>query len=112
MQRWRSRCGGGFASSACAWRSAPPQGRSSRPSCLVPRPSSGVLRPRWLVPAHNWLVRIIVALLLVPLAAQPGGATDRHRVARVYIYTAESPSGVVSDEEQGRRDSLRDLRDA
>jgi len=57
-------------------------------------------------------VRIIVALLLVPLAAQPGGATDRHRVARVYIYTAESPSGVVSDEEQGRRDSLRDLRDA
>jgi hypothetical protein len=55
---------------------------------------------------------ILVACLFSFAAVQHERPADQPRGARVYIYTAESPSGGGSEEEQGRRDSVRDLRDA
>ena len=55
-------------------------------------------------------MRTLVAVLLATV--MQAGAADKHHLSRVYIYTAESPSGTVTEEEQGRRDSVRDLREA
>src|SRR5438105_745511 len=55
---------------------------------------------------------MLVALLLAAVTVHPAPAADKHGVVRLYIYTAESPSGTLTEEEQGRRDSVSDLRDA
>jgi hypothetical protein len=55
-------------------------------------------------------VPAICAMLAVPVPG--GGAAGKLVPPRVYVYTAQSPSGIVTEEEQGRLDSTRDLRDA
>jgi hypothetical protein len=55
----------------------------------------------------------VVMLAAVTSALPAIGRPDKHPPrTRVYVFTAESPGGVVSDEEQGRLDSVRDVRDA
>ena len=54
----------------------------------------------------------VVAVLFSLAAVQEHRPAEKHSSASVYIFTAESPSGEVGEEEQGRRDSVRDLRDA
>src|SRR5262245_50906458 len=54
----------------------------------------------------------VVACLLSLAGVQDHRSAEKHQSTSVYIFTAESPSGEVSEEEQGRRDSVRDLREA
>lgn len=53
---------------------------------------------------------ITLALALIGPAAAPD--TQRAAPTRVYVYTARGAGGVVTEEEQGRLDSVKDLSDA
>ena len=57
-------------------------------------------------------MQAVFAVLVTAVMLHPAVPSEKNAGVRVYIYTAESSSGNVSDEEQGRRDSVRDLRDA
>lgn len=52
---------------------------------------------------------VILAVLAGHASSPPA---DKHPPARVFVYTAQAPSGAVSEDEQGRLDSVRDLQDA
>jgi hypothetical protein len=56
---------------------------------------------------------VSVALLALMTSAMPaaGRADKRPPPARIYVFTSQSADGVVSDDEQGRADSVRDLQD-
>lgn len=54
-----------------------------------------------------------LVLSVCSMPAAPGsGVGDGPAATRVYVYAARAPSGIVTEEEQGRLDSVRDLRDA
>lgn len=53
---------------------------------------------------------LILAFLLAMSHPLDALAQDR-ATARLFVYTAQAASGVVSDEEQGRRDSVEDLKE-
>ena len=58
-----------------------------------------------------YLVSVVLLALMTSAMPAPGRADKRPPPARVYVFTLQSADGVVSDDEQGRADSVRDLRD-
>lgn len=58
------------------------------------------------------MFRTTLAILAVLAGHASGMPGDKHPPARVFVYTAQAPSGAVSAEEQGRLDSVLDLEDA
>lgn len=58
------------------------------------------------------MFRTTFAMLAVLAAHAAGSPADTHPPARVFVYTALAPGGAVSEDEQGRLDSVRDLQDA
>jgi hypothetical protein len=58
------------------------------------------------------MIGTTVAMLFV-LAGQASSApVQKHLPLRTFVYTAQAPGGGVSEEEQGRLDSVKDLADA
>jgi hypothetical protein len=53
----------------------------------------------------------MLALALVALMTMSQGA-DKLTSVRAYVFTATSPSGQTSDEERGRLDAVREMREA
>jgi hypothetical protein len=66
--------------------------------------------------ATSWRLMILQIALVLAVCSLPAATEavvrDATALPRVYIFTAEAKSGGVTDEEQGRLDSVRDLRDA
>lgn len=54
----------------------------------------------------------VTLALCVTLFAADAGAAEKGPAVRVYVYTAPSASGTQTDEEKGRLDAVRDIRDA
>ena len=59
------------------------------------------------------LIRAFVSLASCAMAMGiAGGAVPVGTQVRVYVYTAQAKGGVVPEDEQGRVDSVRDVREA
>ena len=59
------------------------------------------------------IIGVAAACMLVAFSASAGGADKEPApVTRVYVFTSEGASGQATDEEKGRLDALRELRDA
>src|SRR5262245_51001320 len=56
------------------------------------------------------LVSVALAIFLSNIA--PALAADTPPAVRVYVFTAEESSGQAKDEEKGRREAVREMRDA
>jgi len=54
---------------------------------------------------------MLAVVLAVLVLASPQGA-DKLTTVRAYVFTATSPSGQPSDEERGRADAVREMREA
>jgi len=54
------------------------------------------------------MLAVVLAALVM---ASPQGA-DKLTTVRAYVFTATSPSGQPSDEERGRADAVREMREA
>jgi hypothetical protein len=55
---------------------------------------------------------MILALALSLLTMAPVQGTDLRTTVRVYVFTATSQSGERSEEEQGRLDAVREMKEA
>lgn len=58
------------------------------------------------------MFRTTLAMLAVLAGHASGMPGEKYQPARVFVFTAQAPSGAVSEDEQGRLDSVRDLQDA
>jgi len=54
----------------------------------------------------------VAGLLLAGLAVWPTTVPDKAEPVRVYVFTARSASGQATEEEKGRLDAVREMRDA
>jgi hypothetical protein len=63
---------------------------------------------------NQMILRTVLALAAcsMPAAMNSSARADATAPPQVYIFTAETKNGAVSEDEQGRLDSVRDLRDA
>ena len=63
-----------------------------------------------MTPALRLTAFLVIGLIL---GATSIAARERFQpAARVFVYTVEAKDGVKTEEEQGRLDSVRDMRDA
>jgi hypothetical protein len=55
---------------------------------------------------------VAVSLICCVLAVGSQAKPDKAEPIRVYVFTAQSPGGQHADEEKGRLDAVREIRDA
>ncbi len=57
------------------------------------------------------MIGITLCLLAMAAGPSPAGPAQKHQPVRIFVYTARTTAGVTPPEEQGRLDSVDDLRD-
>jgi hypothetical protein len=57
-------------------------------------------------------MRLLLVTALCGLPALTAADTDKPPVVRLYVFTAQAPGAAPNDDEKGRVDAVREMRDA